>query len=298
MFRNLALVALVFASAACRDDAKPPFQGVDLSMNPLTDGGDPVQTDGSTGKDASSVAYTAASAHDIDTGVVAANKPVKMTGVIATSIVAFFKAAGKTRCDYEVWVQDAGQCTTPPCGILVEVQGPPVTNNTCPKAEMSGTALATVKQGDKLDVTGLVDDFASTGPTTDMTPKMTVVQHAVQVGKQDSVTVTASNQTMPDPVVVDPAVFVTYEGSGWAKYEGTLVTLQGVTVASTDQYNNFVTTPGNANWGSTFDFLYRYTANDAGTYPTVGMHFTSITGIVATLFGGSLVARGSKDFVQ
>lgn len=297
MFRNLALAALVFGGAACRDDVKP-FQGVDLST-PVNDGSVGGNTDsGSNGKDASASVYTETTAHDIDTGVIAANKPVKLTGVIATSIVAFFKAAGKTRCDYEVWVQDAGQCTAPPCGILVEVQGPPVANNTCPKAEMSGTPLAMVKQGDKLDVTGLVDDFASTGPATDMTPKMSVVQHAVQVGKQDSVTVTASNQMLPDPLVVDGSAFVTYLGTGWAKYEGTLVKLEGVSVDSVDMYGNFVTQPGGANWGSTFSFLYRYTGNDAGTFPSAGMHFTSITGLVSTLFGGTLVARGSKDFVQ
>ena len=78
MFRNLALVALVFASAACRDDAKP-FQGVDLSMSPLTDGGSPVQTDGSlpTGGDMAGMSAIKCATGYTDTTVAAMRKGAK-----------------------------------------------------------------------------------------------------------------------------------------------------------------------------------------------------------------------------
>src|SRR4051794_30520090 len=133
MFRALAVftVGCTFLVAGCRDDNNN-FKPVDLSMS-MDDmgGGGAVDMKMPTN-------YVPHTINEIDTGAVTTHQAVKVTDVIATSIVAYFKSKSQTICTYEVYVQDPS-CNTPPCGIAVQADGPMVSNNTCPKATQSGT---------------------------------------------------------------------------------------------------------------------------------------------------------------
>ena|SRR5690242_5100263 len=109
MFKNLALIGFCTAgllAAGCRDTQTfmPP---VDLMHNP-TDGGNGGGGDMSVPKN-----YMTTTIHDIDTGNTAPMTAVKVTGVIATTVVSYFKSHKKTICTYEVYVQDPA-CRTGP----------------------------------------------------------------------------------------------------------------------------------------------------------------------------------------
>jgi hypothetical protein len=302
MFRNLSVIAAFcgLLVAGCRDNNNEgPFMAVDLSASP----GDMGTTGNTHNPDLSGKSYTSATIHDIDTGTVTTSTAVHITGAVATTIVDYFKAKSKTLCRYQVFVQDPA-CTTPPCGLVVQADGPAVTNNTCPSAAQSGTVLATVDTGSVLDIMGTTDAFSNHSPA-DAGVSGNTVQHSIGA---DQVTVTATKQALPAAVVIgstDQAKFIPY-GSGFTMYEGMLVKLTDVTVASTDMYGNFTACPGTAmtcaspaGFGGDFDFLYRYAlGGDAGQYPTTNTHFASITGVVNSVFAGTVVPTGKYDFAQ
>jgi hypothetical protein len=300
MFRNLSLIAACcgLLTAGCRTDNTNNFMPVDLSMGPDNDASMSMMNPDLAGK-----TYSAASIHDIDTGTVTSKTAVHISGAIATTIVEYFKAKSKTICRYQVFVQDPS-CTTPPCGLALQVDGPMVMNNTCPKAAMSGTSLANVNQGDVLDILGTSDAFANHSPA-DAGVSGSTVQHSIHA---DQVTTTATKQTLPTPIEIstaDQAKFAQW-GAGWNMYEGMLVKLSDLTIASTDMYGAFTACPGTdtacatpSNWGADFDFLYRYAlGGDAGVFPTDGTHYSSITGVVNSVFAGTIVPTGKNDFAK
>jgi len=292
MQKYLVFAYLVGSLAACRNDGNT---GKDLGVDMAA----PPGSDLSANSTDMAYNYTAGTIHDVDTsgptGPYSAKKPVTLTDVIATTIVRFFQSSDKKTCTYEVFVQQA-TCATPPCGLVLHTQAPSKADKTCDKAAAVGGVLANVKQGDKLTVNGVVDIFQRTDGADGGAP-VTWAQHSMDA---KDVTVTASMQTLPTAVdIADPSIFTT-NGSGWAMYEGMLVKISNVTIATgADKFGNFTTSPGGAKWGGAFDFLYRFTlGSDAGDAPMAGMTYSSITGVVATVFQGSINATGAADFKQ
>ena len=200
-----------------------------------------------------------------------------------------------SQCRYQAWVQDP-QCTTVPCGLVVKSYGATVPGimsaAECPSPAASGTLAGSLSQGAFLDVTGKVlVALDSTAPST-------VIEHAILL---DSVNLRPNAPTIQPTVLSDStalASLASHTGSGWNQYEGMLVTLVPstgpltVTMAST---GGFRTTPGNSDWGDTFES--NYTPGAILFYPTDGLTFQSITGVVSARHGGNLLARNDPDFV-
>src|SRR5207253_1847977 len=124
---------------------------------------------------------TTATPHDVDTNTIGGNfgkgAAVSMTGLIVLAPPYGFSANSQKDCRYEVFAQDPA-CTTPPCGLILEtpaITNPNGTGMFCPYAKDTSTALKAIWVGDKVDVQGVVDTFASTAtaPATG-----TVVQHS------------------------------------------------------------------------------------------------------------------------
>jgi hypothetical protein len=293
MFRKLALVAsslMVLAVAGCRNDT--PFMPADLSVSGDGGGG---------GNDMSMMKmYTAATPHDIDTGMVTKGTNVKLTGMVVVAPVSKFFSKSSATCKYEIIVQDPA-CSAPPCGIVVETNGMhlPVMDagsGSCPTPPNSGTFLDPLGIGDNVDLTGAVDTFADN-------MNAAIVQHSITA---DSTTKTAGTATISAmPVPNDQ--FVTHTTGQWMMYEGTVITLSGtgggkLTITSVDANTpfHFHTMPGNADWGNDYHFSYKGNADNfdaGGSFPQVGLQFTSITGVVDTLFGGAVKPRLMSDFV-
>jgi hypothetical protein len=297
MLRNLALIGVCAGGllvAGCRDDNN--FTPTDFArMGDLGAGGG---DSGGGGQDLSMMKmYMATTPNAIDTGTVAKNTAVKLTGMVVTTPVSKFFSKSSATCKYEVNVQDPA-CTTPPCGLVVDLNGPtlPVMDagsSSCPLPASSGTSFSATMVGDVVDVTGVVDTFADKNNAA-------IIQHSI-VG--DSVTKTGGPMNITPMVVTDGSMFVVHVTGGFPMYEGTLITIQPSTKLQVTSFDtgtpyDFHTSPGNTSWGTTFHFAYKNGMDtDAGDFPQVGTMFTSITGVVNTIFGGSVEPRFNSDFV-
>lgn len=255
--------------------------------------------------------YIAATPHDIDTnaigGMFSQGTAVKLSGMIVTSPITGFAAedANKTPkadCVFEVFVQDP-TCTTPPCGLLLEsakITNPGGTGTFCDFSYAAMSTLKGITQGDKVDASGSVDTFPSTGMANDMSPSGTVDQHSVVV---DSFTTDASGQALPAPMVItdtSPSLFVPFSGTGWAMYEGMIVTLQpasGKFTTTLDSFGGWYCAPGGAHFADTFTSFFRTDGEAANMYPPNGSMFSGITGIVDLTFGGGILPDSPSDFI-
>jgi len=221
---------------------------------------------------------------------------VVLDRVVAVSKVDKYVNSTNQQCRYQMWVQDAA-CTTPPCGLVVKAIGPmapsaTATGKDCPSVATSGTALAPVGRGDNLRIRGkLIVEV-------DSSPPMSVIEHQLFI---DSLEILPPTQTITPLVLSDSTqygLFVTHLGTLWQTYEGMYVALQpasGVLQVSVFSNHGFQTTPGNTDWGDTFDSDYYPTG--AVTYPAVGTTFHAIFGVVSTRHGGELQPGRAKDFV-
>jgi hypothetical protein len=296
-FASLGLSLVALAATGCSDDLVGP-KPLDLSLPPGSD----LSMTGGGGDQGMNLNYYATTPHDIDVASatdanVGKGKAVKISGMVALSLVNEFKNSAKTKCYYEVWVQDPS-CSTPPCGIDVQVVTPfPSGAQYCPYAKDSGTILANVSAGDNVDITGTVDNFPDKNSS--------VVEHEIVA---DSWTKTAGTAKIMATVVTDPTAFKNGTGSGWAMYESMLVTIQPAVklqitgIDSSTPYqvhacpSNNLSCTATADFGTTWRNLYN--SKDMGEILSVGEQFTSITGIVDTVFGGSVDPRFKTDFVQ
>jgi hypothetical protein len=251
--------------------------------------------------------YASATPHDVDTNTIGgpfdSGAAVKLTGLIVISPITGFSAKSGADCEFEVWAQDP-TCTVPPCGIVLEsneITNPGGTGAYCDYTGAAMTTLKGIKQGDQVDVNGVVDTFPSTGMANDMSPSGTVVQHEIQV---DSFMSTASGQTLPAPMVVtdtNPSLFVPYSGAGWAMYEGMLITLEPASGKFTTTLNSFggwTCAPGGATYADTFTGLFRPDGAAVNMWPPNGSMFSSISGIVGLTFGGAILPDSNSDFVD
>jgi hypothetical protein len=292
MLRKLALVAgcvMSIASAGCRNDNNN-FMPADLAVG--GGGGDGGSNDMSMMK-----MYTAATPHDIDTGMVTKGTNVKLSGMVVVAPVSKFFSKSSATCKYEIIVQDP-QCTTPPCGIVIETNGMhlPVMDagsSSCPTPPNGGTFLDPLAIGDNVDITGAVDTFADS-------MNAAIVQHSVTA---DGATKTSGTATITAMPVSDNTQFVVHVTGQWMMYEGTVITISGgggkLTISSVDTGvpYNFHTMPGNTSWGTDYHFSYKNGMDsDAGQFPQQGLQYTSITGVVDTLFGGAVKPRLISDY--
>ena len=249
---------------------------------------------------APAINYTAATINQIDSdpgnGPFGNGQNVVLDRVVAVTKVDKYVNSTNQQCRYQIWVQDA-TCTTPPCGLVVKAIGPKAPSPTasgkdCPSASISGTPLSTISRGDNVRIRGHVI------VEIDSTPPMSVVEHQVFV---DSLEILTPDQTVTPIVLTDPTMygqFVTHLGQTWKKYEGMSVTLQpsvGVLQVTAFGSGGFQTSPGNSNWGDTFDGDYYPTG--VTMYPIVGSTFHALSGVVSTRHGGELMPGRSKDFV-
>ncbi len=244
--------------------------------------------------------YKAAKINQIDTdpgnGPYGNGERVVLDGVVAVSKVDKYVNSTNQQCRYQIWIQDPA-CTVPPCGMVVKAIGPMApsatsTGKDCPSASTSGTLLNTVDRGDNIRVRGkLIVEIDSSAP-------MTVVEHQLFV---ESLEILPQSKSITPTLITDPLVFaqfVTHKGTTWNKYEGMSVTLQpqvGTLQIATINGGGFTTTPGNTDWGNTFDSDY-YPAG-ATAFPTVGTTYKSISGVVSTRHGGEIMPGRNKDFV-
>ncbi len=251
-------------------------------------------------------AYMTGTPHEIDTntigGTFGKGAAVQVAGLIAITPVSGFSANSNKDCKYEVWAQDPA-CTTAPCGILLVTAGitnPGGTGQFCSFSYAAMTSLKNVQKGDKLDVKGVVDTFSSTGMASDMTPSGTVVQHEIAL---DEVTIVMSGQALPAATVVtdaNPSLFVPYSGTGWAMYEGMLISLKpasGKFTTTLDAFGGWNCAPGGAHFADTFTTFFRPDGAAANMYPASGSMFSSIQGVVGLTFGGGILPTNPSDFV-
>jgi hypothetical protein len=288
----VTICTLGLIAVGCGDEQ--PFKPTDFSrLNDLS----------GAAPDMSMRTYTAATPNQIDTsgagGSFGKGTAVSLSGVVLTTPVTFFESQGKTRCDYEAWVQDPA-CTVPPCGLVIVAKGPTkaMTDN-CPSASGTTTPLAMLRMGDNVDIQGLVDTFVNMGSSDpDGGTSTTVIQHEVEV---DSATKTAGTATITPMPVNQNNKFTGYGvGAEWAKYEGTLITMTNtggkLTASAGPNGFVFILNPGNSTWARTFNFAF----GDLGAsfdYPMPASQWTSVTGVVSLLFGGQILPRRFADFV-
>lgn len=307
MSRNLALIAMFaggILQAGCRDSGtSDAFVPADLSVK--GDGG------GGGGNDLSTTKmYTTMTPNAIDTGGGSLkNMAVKVTGVVTTTPVNAFTASKKTVCKYDVVVQDPA-CTTPPCGIVLQETGmmnaAGVTTTQCIQAK-GMTMLGGLMVGDKVDAAGVVDIFP------DMM-NSAIAQHSITL---DTVTKTGTGTITPI-MVTDPPMatansnFVLHVTGSWSMYEGTLITVVpptgsklAVEMIDTATPYDFYTSPPSpgtpspttqAAWSTNYRYTYGGTGGDAGAFPALHSQWSSITGVVLTIFGGSVAPRFMQDF--
>ena len=225
--------------------------------------------------------YTAATINQIDgdpgNGPYGNGQYVVLNQVVAVTKIDKYVNSTNQQCRYQIWIQDV-TCTTPPCGMVLKAIGPMAPSATssgkdCPSAATSGTALATVARGDNLRIKGhLIFEV-------DSSPPMSVVEHQLFV---DSLEVLPQTQTVTPLVLSDSSkfgLFVTHVGTLWQTYEGMAVTLQpatGTLQVATFSDHGFQTSPGNSDWGDTFDGDYY--PSGATTFPAVGSTYHAISG--------------------
>jgi hypothetical protein len=293
-----ALVGLVSIATAvgCGDSGttgKPDF-----STN-----GDLAGADLSSDMNVTNKMYMAATPHDIDTATIGSplattGAPVSLTGLIVLAPPNGFASNSKKDCTYEVWAQDPA-CSTPPCGILIKTVGITNPNGTgmfCPYANTTTTALKSVWTGDKIDVQGVTDSFANTAPPPGTG---TVKEHSVTI---DTLTTTATKQALPNPTVVTDAatsLFVPYSGTGWAQYEGTLISLKpasGKFTTTLDSFGGWTCAPGGAQFIDTYTGFFKPDGGVTNMWPPTGSMFSAIDGIVAMTFGGGIMPTDPSDF--
>jgi hypothetical protein len=294
----VAAVALVSLTLGCRDNGGN-LQPLDLAVSTGSD-------QGAGSGDMAKPTGIAATPHGIDTnavgGMFGKGVAVSIPGLIATTPVHYYKCSSKTKCCYEAFAQDPA-CTTPPCGILLEVKD--IALNTAGKCDYPDTimppiALTPVKEGDKIDITGTVDLFSGSG-MVDGGAAGSWVQHSVVL---TSLTDNGAG-TLPMPMTVtDGAMFTAFTGAGWATYEGTRVKVQPSTMltitenlqATSVAPYTFRTNPGQTEWGTNYDLVYQ---SKTGTQlDAVGTMYTSITGVVGTVFGGAVLPTQAADFMK
>jgi hypothetical protein len=325
MFKKLAyagaFIGAVAAAAAVGCGGGGTKTTVDFAMN--------TNTDGSANTDAHVTNYFSTTVHAIDTATIGdpnmlnlANTPVAVSGLIVLAEPTCFSAKITVTgdgCRCEVWAQDP-QCTTPPCGIILETQAavnPMGTGAFCPFANALDdpkNVLKDTNAGDVINAQGVVDNFPKTGSGTDGGTSATLNSHQVEL---DTVTTTTPKGSLPAATVVtdtNPSMFVPYSGAGWTMYEGMLIKLQPpsgkftstLNVATSDTCpgvtymtnGSFSLAPGGANFEDTYNFLY--IEKDAGEatncWPTNGLMFSSVGGIVSTTFGGGILPISPNDF--
>jgi hypothetical protein len=259
--------------------------------------------------------------------------PISMSGLIVLASPNGFSAkvtVSGDGCRYEVWAQDPA-CTAPPCGIVLETQAilnPNGAGMFCPYSDEltdDKNVLQNTHAGDVISVKGVVDNFPSTGSATDGGTAATITEHEVELDSLTTTTPKGPYQTAMEVTDTNPSMFIPYTGSGWAKYEGMyikLVPATGSTFTTTlNTSSSFTTTPatcggttpppGNTNGsftvapgGAYFADTYAgfYIEKDAGEktncWPTDGLTFSSISGIVSTGFGGSILPSTETDFAK
>ena len=250
--------------------------------------------------DLAKAAYTPATIHQIDVdpgnGPFGQGKLVVLDRVVAVTKVDKYVNSLNQQCRYQIWVQDP-TCMVPPCGLVVKAIGPmaPAPDSTgkdCPAARLTATPLANVDRDDNLRIRGrLVFEVDSDPPNK-------VVEHQLFV---DSLDALPNAVTIQPKVITDPQAysqFVAHTGTGWALYEGMLLTLQpslGTLQVSAITKDGFRTIPGGADWDDTFDG--DYIPGNLQAYPTIGSTFKAITGVASARHGGGLMPRRTKDFV-
>ena len=267
-------------------------------------------------KDFAVASYFDTSAHDVDTASptdanLSKNKPVRLTGVVVVAPVSRFlshnKTNGSTTCKYSVDVSDAS-CTTPPCGLVIGGSDGPtfpiqdLGTSACPLPSSSSSNIGMLKIGDTITVEGRIDTFPDS-------MNAFIIQHSITA---DTVTKTGSGATIT-PIAVDTSMvsFVTHMPSGsggdWMTYEGTYITLSPapggptkLTIAygsGTSQYD-FTTTPGNDQFGTSYYFNFgQHDLTGGANYPGNGTTWSSLSGVVETLFGGTIQPTQASDFV-
>lgn len=279
------------------------------SMNDLKG----VPKDGSTGDMLMLDNFTDATPHDVDVGDQQKNAAVKFTGVVAITPVYFFEADSHTKCQYEVWVQDpaCNDAASAPCGIVIlDPTKYPMSNSQCPFPDKSTSLLKDIVEGDNLDVWGIVDTFPDGTPDAD---HLTVVQHEVEIQKIDKTAGTATVDPITLTADADITAFVSKKSTlgsdaanpkGYNKFEGTLVKLapSGKKLTITSVADFTTTYVNRAGLGATLDdnkdvslspnfSSYYRPKTDGGKadFPVKGQQFTSITGVVNNIFGGSFM---------
>ncbi len=286
-----------------KTDMKPPINVDDLGGG-NNGGGD----DGAVAPKT----YTDSSIHNIDTGVTARMSNVHLSGIIAVTPAHFYSSCVKDSdgkciekngkkvldsCTYEVWAQDPA-CSGKGCGIHV------VSTKINPKTDANGSTVCPYENapesplkaavGDILDVQGTVDIFV---PSKKMPMTNFFTEHVVV---SDKVSATGGGQ-LPAPVeIMDGSQFTSKNANGgYNDYEGMRVKIVGpLTVSAIDVSApyHFHTTPGNADFSTTF--RYTYTNSDAGAFPAQGQSFRSITAVVNAGFEGVLLPVSKTDFEQ
>jgi hypothetical protein len=301
-------VLLAF-SAACT--STPKGGGNDLAVNNNND----MATSGG-GNDFAVSSYFDTSANGVDTASptdpnLAKGKPVRLTGVIVLAPVSRFlshnKTNGSTTCKYSVDVTDAA-CTTPPCGLVINGSDGPtfpiqdLGSSACPLPSSSGSNIGALRIGDTITIEGRVDTFPDS-------MNAFIIQHSITA---DSVNKTSSGATVT-PISVDSSMvsLTTHMPSGsggdWMKYEGTYITLTPaaggptkftITYGTGNQQYDFTTAPGNDSFGTSYYF--NFGAHDlagGGQYPGAGSMWSSLSGVVETIFGGAIQPTQASDFV-
>jgi hypothetical protein len=290
MFRNLALLGFCgLALVGCRGDDLNPSAvdlsrpNLDLSFNPNSDL-------------SMNQVMMSSSAHDIDTGAVAAGTEVKLSGVISIDNIHRHLSKTTMYCEYTSYITDAN-CTSGPCGLQLYQRGMKLaagsTTTDCPSpygSGNSGVPLAAIQNyGDVVEVTGMVKNLPDT-----MAP-MTVVLHSVSV---DSLTVTMAKGPMPTPIAVTDtatSLFTIHSGMGYITYEGAYVLVTPpsgkFSVASYDSTYGFIT--NNGAYVSTGDY---FGPKDGGTFPPMTATFSSIAGLVSSDYGGALTPLRASDY--
>lgn len=245
-----------------------------------------------------SIVYTATTPYQVDTNTLSKGMPVSMTGLIVLAPPTGFSAKVKVTgdgCRFEVWAQDPS-CTTPPCGIVLEtaaILNPGGAGAFCAPSYADGTLLKGVTSGEKLDVKGVINTFASTNNGA------TVVQHAIDL---DAVTITDTNQALPASTIVtdtNPSLFVPYSGTGWATYEGMYITLKppsGKFTTTLDAFGGWFCAPGGAHYTDTYTGFFRPDGAAANMWPPNGSMFVAISGIVSLTFGGGILPTDYAEF--
>ena len=292
MYRTThALLLAALLSSACQNQPNPGNNvnddggsgggGKDLSSNPVTLG-----------------PLTMTTIRDLNSDKYPTGTHVQVTGVVQSPVAAGYAVLFNQGCLYELIVVQADPAPTLKDGIAVRLIQRDVATGDMMIRSADCQQLAA----------GMEIGKAPRGYTVQIQGTLVVQNgiHSIDLGSLGRVINQGKAQTLPQPVVVTPAMLPsgalssTPPGPAFVGAYGALVTLQNVVTSESHALTRtfrISTAPADVT-KTRISTTYLRILDSNYTLPGDGASYRSVTGVVSTDQGGTVLPRGGDDLVN